>query len=193
MPWRTRIWDERCDAATKEDFRHAAARHKERRQALRAAQPIDTSAFEQQQESGLLSLPPEIRNVIYEYVFGHGTIHLTQRKCTAADNISLHWSGPFTRVTSIDDEGHPKHEPYVQYQKSTYSVCQHPGEWDTAYRLSKKPFAESNTPANAVLDIGVGEYGPSRRKLRAYAHRHTRCTIPTFEMHEQNGRSGDTG
>ncbi|EME40161.1 hypothetical protein DOTSEDRAFT_28067 [Dothistroma septosporum NZE10] len=185
MPWRTRVWDDRFDAATKEEFRLAAARHKDRRRALGAAKCIDTESYIQQDQSKLLSLPPEIRNVIYEYVFGHGTIHLTQRKCLATDNISLYWSGPFTRVIGMDDNGNPKHEPYVQYQKSTYSTCRYPDEWSTSYSLSRSLLAETNTPTNAILDIGVGGYGPSRRKLRAYADRHTRCTIPSFEMHEQ--------
>ncbi|KAK4496999.1 hypothetical protein PRZ48_011448 [Zasmidium cellare] len=83
-----------------------------------------------QSQAPLFRLPPELRTVIYEYVFGSGTIHVTTRNCTFMDT---HLTSSFSPQI-IGDWNGPDGETFV---KSTYSVCEDPLYWKQAYAGSK--------------------------------------------------------
>lgn len=108
--------------------------------------PIDP-----QTQSPLFRLPAEIRNRIYDYVFGSGTIHRAWRPCTENENYTrsydnhqhfASWQGPRDRA----------------FAKLTYTICKTPHDWASQYYESKWEAHDEENIARKHADTCVADF-----------------------------------
>lgn len=162
-----------------------------------AAASVDTSAAHPQEASLLLSLPPELRNRIYEFVFGAGTIHIEARTCTASQPWLPYWSGA-KRVTDSEASGGWYMRMKKHYSKSTYAICKN-HDWESKYELSKQSavlpaecYHESQNlpdpPRRDGRDQAVNVEHKAELLIGRYAARHEECqdAIAAFNVQEYN-------
>ncbi|KAK4612479.1 hypothetical protein CLAFUR0_12677 [Fulvia fulva] len=144
----------------------AKAGNSMRRMPVRSAVPaVDTSSPVSQAASPLFGLPAELRNRIYDYLFGAGTIHVRLRHCSASSRHLLReeWEAPEKGELAVDIA--TKWKDVTQYSKLSYAVCNHPDQWDRAYKLSRT--AEEDRPDSR--DAGD-------RAREHYSYAHSDCT-----------------
>ncbi|EME40159.1 hypothetical protein DOTSEDRAFT_179110 [Dothistroma septosporum NZE10] len=136
-----------------------------RRPVHSALPPTDTSHPVSQEQSPLFGLPAELRNRIYEYVFGSGTIHVRLRQCEASSKPLLceEWEAPENGQLSVNVA--TKWRNVTQYSKLSYAICEHPDQWDRAYKLSQ---AELDDELRANRD-------PEDRAYQNHNYAHYEC------------------
>ncbi|GIZ38622.1 hypothetical protein CKM354_000203400 [Cercospora kikuchii] len=124
-------------------------------------------------------LSPELRALVYSFIFPHQTVHISYKECLHKDR--------WTRIQKVRRNYTPTKRLKHTILKVTSHICLFPYDWERRYALSKQPAAIPKEFYENDAHLSLFRYCPEA--INPHHLQHARCVMGA----RNRGRSWELG